>query len=101
MSADVEGYSRLMSLDEAETVSTLKTCRTIISDLILKYNGRVIDSPGDNILAEFVSAVEAVQCALNIQEEIKKDNDERPSHRQMVFRIGVNLGDVIEDDGRI
>jgi adenylate cyclase len=101
LSADVEGYSRLMSLDENETVSTLKAYREKISRLIQKYNGRVIDSPGDNILAEFVSAVEAVGCALNIQEEIKKNNEERPPDRQMVFRIGVNLGDVIEDGGRI
>ena len=101
LSADVEGYSRLMSLDDTETVSTLKAYREKISDLIRQYNGRVIDYPGDNILAEFVSAVEAVRCALTIQEEIKKTNVERPLDRQMVFRIGVNLGDVIEDDGRI
>lgn len=101
LSADVEGYSRLMSLDEAETVKTLKACRGIISRLILNHNGRVVDSPGDNILAEFVSAVDAVTCSLEIQDEIKKSNDALPIDRQMVFRIGVNLGDVIEDDGRI
>jgi adenylate cyclase len=101
LSADVEGYSRLMTLDETETVKTLKACRGIISRLILNHHGRVVDSPGDNILAEFVSVVEAVKCSLEIQDEIKKSNDVLPSDRQMVFRIGVNLGDVIEDGARI
>jgi adenylate cyclase len=101
LSADVEGYSRLMSLDDTETVKTLKTCRSIISRLILNHNGRVVDSPGDNIMAEFVSVVDAVKCSLEIQDEIKQNNDALPSDRQMVFRIGVNLGDVIEDGDRI
>ena len=101
LSADVEGYSRLMSLDETETVITLKACRTIISRLIMQHHGRVIDSPGDNLLAEFASVVDAVECALEIQDELKTSNDGLPADRQMVFRIGINLGDVIEDGDRI
>ena len=101
LSADVEGYSRLMSLDETDTVVTLKAYRAIISRLISSHNGRVVDSPGDNLLAEFASVVDAVQCALKIQDELKTNNDVLPADRQMVFRIGINLGDVIEDGDRI
>jgi adenylate cyclase len=101
LSADVEGYSRLMTLDETETVKALKARRGIISRLIVNHNGRVVDSPGDNILAEFISVVDAVKCSLEIQDEIKKSNDALPPDRQMFFRIGVNIGDVIEDGPRI
>lgn len=81
LSADVEGYSRLMSHDEAQTVTTLKTHREIISRLVLDNSGRVIDSPGDNILAEFSSVVEAVTCALEIQDEINNNNSSLPADR--------------------
>jgi adenylate cyclase len=101
LSADVEGYSRLMSLDETNTVNTLKSYRKKISRSVLSHYGRVVDSPGDNILAEFISAVDAVTCALEIQEEIKECNASLPNDRKMVFRIGVNLGDVIADGDRI
>ena len=101
MSADVEGYSRLMSHDETQTVITLKDYRGIISRLIKDCHGRLIDSPGDNVLAEFASVVDAVNCALEIQVEIKKSNEGLPADRQMVFRIGINLGDVIADDNRL
>ena len=101
MSADVEGYSRLMSLDETDTVNTLKSYREKISRSVLSHYGRVVDSPGDNILAEFVSAVDAVKCALEIQDEIKECNASLPNDRKMVFRIGINLGDVIADGDRI
>ena len=101
LSADVEGYSRLMSLDDADTVNTLKSYREKISRSVLSHYGRVVDSPGDNILAEFVSAVDAVQCALEIQDEIKECNASLPNDRKMVFRIGINLGDVIADGDRI
>ena len=101
LSADVEGYSRLMSLDDAETVNTLKSYREKINHQVQINHGRVIDSPGDNILAEFASAVDAVKCALEIQDELKKSNAALPDDRKMVFRIGVNLGDVIEDADRI
>jgi adenylate cyclase len=101
LSADVEGYSRLMSLDDADTVNTLKSYREKISRSVLGHYGRVVDSPGDNVLVEFVSAVDAVKCALEIQDEIKECNASQPNDRKMVFRIGINLGDVIADGDRI
>jgi adenylate cyclase len=101
LSADVAGYSRLMGEDELATVNTLKSHRNLITEKILAFKGRVIDSPGDNILAEFGSIVDAVSCAVEIQNELKEKNQELPENRKMLFRIGVNLGDVIEDEDRI
>jgi adenylate cyclase len=101
LSADVAGYSRLMGQDEAQTVLTLTAYRDIMAELVKQYRGRVIDSPGDNILAEFVSVVDAVQCAVAAQNEFKARNAELAEDRRMQFRIGVNLGDVIEEGGRI
>jgi adenylate cyclase len=101
LSADVEGYSRLMDDDEEATVRTLTTYRNSITDLTQQFRGRVVDSPGDNILAEFTSVVDAVNCAVEIQRDIAEKNAELPYERKMEFRIGVNLGDVIEEDGRI
>ena len=101
LSADVKEYSRLMGEDEESTVSTLKARRELIAESIQEHRGRVVDSPGDNLLAEFGSVVDAVRCAVEIQEEIKGRNDELPESRRMEFRIGVNLGDVIEDENRI
>jgi adenylate cyclase len=98
LSADVKGYSRLMGEDELATVEILKKYRGLISSLIENYRSRVLDSPGDNILAEFGSVVDAVECAVKIQEDLKKENEELPENRKMEFRIGVNLGEVIEDD---
>jgi formylglycine-generating enzyme required for sulfatase activity/class 3 adenylate cyclase len=100
-SADVEGYSRLMGDDEVATVRTLENYRTVMADLIEQHRGRVVDSPGDNLLAEFGSIVDAVQCAVEIQQILKAKNAELPEHRRMQFRIGVNLGDVIEEGERI
>jgi len=100
-SADVAGYSRLMGEDEAATVKTLEAYKQIMFSLIKQHRGRVIDSPGDNILAEFGSVVDAVQCSVAAQNEFKTRNAELPENRRMVFRIGVNLGDVIEEEGRI
>jgi adenylate cyclase len=101
LSADVKGYSRLMGENEAETVRTLTSYRKIMAELIQQHRGRVIDSPGDNILAEFGSVVDAVQCSVAAQNEFKARNAELPENRRMVFRIGVNLGDVIEEENRI
>jgi len=101
LSADVEGYSRLMDDDEEATVRTLTAYRTAIADLVQQFRGRIVDSPGDNILAEFPSVVDSVNCAVEIQRDLTKRNTELPYNRQMQFRIGVNLGDVIEEDGRI
>lgn len=101
MSADVKGYSRLMGLDEAGTVNRLKEYRALMTGLIQQYRGRVVDSPGDNILAEFASAVDATECAARIQQELKNRNVEVSDEAKMEFRIGINLGDVIEDGERI
>ena len=101
LSADVEGYSRLMDDDEAATVRTLTVYRNAIADLVQQFRGRVIDAPGDNILSEFASVVDAVNCAVEIQRDLAERNADLDYNRKMEFRIGVNLGDVIEEDGRI
>jgi adenylate cyclase len=101
LSADVKGYSRLMGEDEEETVRTITDYRNVIATLIAQHRGRLVDSPGDNLLAEFGSVVDALRCAWDIQQEIKTRNTDLPDNRQMNFRIGVNLGDVIEEGERI
>jgi adenylate cyclase len=101
LSADVEGYSRLMDDDEEATVRTLTSYRTTISNFVEQYGGRVVDSPGDNILAEFKSVVDAVNCAVEIQRDLAERNAELSDERKMQFRIGVNLGDVIDEEERI
>jgi len=101
LSADAVGYSRLMGDDEAATVSTITSYRNVISTLIKQHNGTVLDSPGDNLLAEFVSVVDAVQCSVAVQKELKARNDGLPENRRMQFRIGINLGDVIQEGDRI
>ncbi len=101
LSADVKGYSRLMEEDELSTVRTLEAYREMIAEVIRNYSGRVVDSPGDNLLAELSSVVDAVECAVEIQKELKAKNEELPENRMMEFRIGINLGDVIEEGERI
>jgi adenylate cyclase len=101
LSADVKGYSRLMGEDEVATVQTLTSYREVMANLIQQHWGRVVDSPGDNLLAEFSSVVDAVQCAVEIQKDLNARNVELPENRRMEFRIGINLGDVIEDGERI
>ena len=100
-SADVEGYSRLMGEDEDATIRTLTAYRELMSTLIQKHRGRVVDSPGDNLLAEFSSVVDAVRCAVEIQEELRVRNAEVSENRRMEYRIGINLGDVVEEGERI
>ena len=100
-STDAVEYSRLMGEDEEATVLTLTTYREVLTTLIQQHNGNVLDSPGDNLLAEFASVVDAVQCAVAVQKEIKARNDELPEDRRMQFRIGINLGDVIQEEDRI
>ena len=100
-SADVAGYSRLMGEDETAIVSTLEQYKQVMSGLIRQHRGRAIDSPGDNLLAEFTSVVDAVQCAVATQKELQARNEVLPENRKMRFRIGVDLGDVIEEDDRI
>jgi adenylate cyclase len=101
LSADVAGYGRLMQDDEAATVKTLQVYKQILSDLIKQNSGRVVDAPGDNLLAEFASVVDAVECAAEVQKELRTRNAELPDHRKMRYRIGVNLGDVIQEGDRI
>ena len=101
LSADVKGYSRLMQDDEEATVRTITAYREVMVAQISEQNGRVVDAKGDNILAEFPSVVNAVRCAVEIQRELEKRNAELPENRKMQFRIGVNLGDVIEEEDTI
>ncbi len=91
LSADVKGYSRLMSEDEEATIRTLTAYREVMTTLIEQHHGRVVDSPGDNLLAEFASAVDVVRCAVEAQHELKVRNAELPNHRKMGFRIGINV----------
>jgi adenylate cyclase len=100
-SADVKGYSRLMGEDEEATIHTLTAYRKVITTLIQQHHGRVVDSPGDNLLAEFASVVDAVRSAGEIQHALKGRNAELPTHRQMEFRIGINLGDVVVEGERL
>src|SRR5438128_4313620 len=100
-SADVKGYSRLMGEDEEATIRTLTTYRQVMTTLIQQHRGRVVDSPGDNLLAEFASAVDAVRCAVEVQHELRVRNTELPDQRKMEFRIGINVGDVIIEGERL
>jgi len=101
LSADVKGYSLLMADDEVHTIQTLKAYRSLMSDLIQQHSGRVVDNPGDNLLAEFSSAVDAVDCAVQIQKKLKKENVKFVKDRRLEFRIGINIGDVVQDGDRI
>ena len=101
LSADVEGYSLLMDQNEEQTIRTLTSYRTAISSVVQQYRGRVVDTPGDNILAEFSSVVDAVKSAVKIQSELAERNAELPMEQRMQFRIGVNLGDVVEEESRL
>jgi len=101
MSADVKDYSRLMESDELSTIQQLNRHRDLIFGHVREFRGRVVDSPGDNILAEFGSVVDAVQCATRIQGDLRAQNAGLPPERRMEFRIGINLGDVVLDRGRI
>ncbi|MCH9046378.1 MAG: tetratricopeptide repeat protein [SAR324 cluster bacterium] len=98
---DVVGYSRLMANDHHATVKTLAEYREVFSSYIQRFQGRVVNAPGDSILAEFESVVDAVNCAVEIQRELAVRNSGLPEQRQMHFRIGVNLGDVLIKDGEL
>ena len=101
LSADVKGYSLLVADDEIHTIETLKKYRSLMSGLIQQHSGRVVDNPGDNLLAEFSSAVDAVECSVEIQKKLKKENVKFVEDMKLQFRIGVNIGDVVHDDDRI
>jgi adenylate cyclase len=93
--ADVEAYSRLMGLDEVGTLRTLTAYRVIIDRLIGSHHGRIFNTAGDSLVADFASAVDAVQCAVAVQDAIAKENTDRPAGEQMRFRIGIHVGDII------
>ena len=99
MAADVAGYSRLVSEDEEETLRRLGAYREVFDDFIAKASGRVFSTAGDAVLAEFSSAVEAVRCAIDVQESLRTRNLAYPPSRQMNFRIGITIGDVVEREG--
>jgi class 3 adenylate cyclase len=101
LAADIAGYSRLMHEDEAATVRDLKSHQSVILPLVGRHVGRIIDTAGDGILAEFPSVIGATECAVELQTVMAERNAGVPEHRRMRFRIGVNLGDVIHDDPRI
>jgi adenylate cyclase len=94
-SADVVGYGRLMGQDEGGTLATLRTYRDLIAGLITGRRGRVVNTAGDSLLAEFPSVVQAVECAVEVQREVAERNTALPEDRRMWFRIGINLGDVM------
>ncbi len=100
VSIDVKGYTRLMADNEVETVESIKACRKLISKKVFEHQGRVVDTPGDNILSEFSSVNDAVECAVEIQNKLAEHNKDLHQDRKMEFRIGINLGDIIEDDDR-
>ena len=97
LAADVVGYSRLMEVDEETTLRTLKAYRQIIDGLVTIHSGRVFGAAGDSVIAEFASPVEAVRCAVEIQQNLEKSNADLPEDSLMLFRIGINLGDVMID----
>ena len=97
--ADIAGYSRLVAEDEEETLRRLASYRQVTDDFIARYGGRIFNTAGDAIFAEFPSAVEAVRCAIDIQESLRTRNMAYPASRQMSFRIGITIGDVVERDG--
>ncbi len=99
LAADVVGYSKLIAEDEEETLRRLETCRSVFSDFVTRYGGRIFNTAGDAVLAEFPSSVEAVRCAVDVQESFRTRNLAYPASRQMSFRIGITVGDVVEREG--
>src|SRR5918994_7295229 len=101
LAADIAGYSRLMHEDETSTVRDLKAHQSMILPLIGRHGGRIIDTAGDGILAEFPSVIGATECAVEIQTVMAERNETVSERRRMRFRMGIDLGDVIHDDIRI
>src|SRR6201993_4461864 len=101
LAADVEGYRRLMHGDEEATMATLSARRAVVDELIGRHRGRIANTAGDSILAEFASVLDAVRCAIKIQEALEQANDPQPETPRMRFRIGVNVGDIMVKDGDI
>ena len=101
LAADIEGYSRLMAQDEEAALATLSSHRAAVDELIVAFRGRVANTAGDSVLAEFASVVDTVRCAVRMQQEIADRNAELPEQQRMSFRIGINVGDIIAKDGDI
>ena len=101
LAADVAGYSRLMAADEEGTLATLNARRQVIDELIARHHGRIFTTAGDSVMAEFASAVEALRCAAALQQELERRNADLPEARRMLFRVGVNLGDVMVGGGNL
>src|ERR1700722_18053049 len=101
LAADVASYSRLMEIDEEGTLATLSAFRVVTDGLISRHEGRICGTAGDSILAAFGSALAAVQCAVDIQNELARSNNDLEKDRRMQFRIGINVGDVMLKDGDI
>ena len=101
LAADVASYSRLMEVDEEGTLATLSAFRIVTDRLIARHEGRICGTAGDSILAAFGSALAAVQCAVDIQNELAHENNDLEKDRRMQFRIGINVGDVMLKDGDI
>jgi class 3 adenylate cyclase len=99
MAADIAGYSKLVAEDEEETLRRLESYRAVFADFVARFSGRIFNTAGDAILAEFPSAVDAVRCAIDVQESLRTRNLAYPASRQMSFRIGITIGDVVERDG--
>jgi adenylate cyclase len=99
--ADVQNYSNMMAADEVATLTKLRRYRKIMGDLFDSHDGRQVNTWGDAVIGEFSSVVESVRCAVEIQDAISAENRDLPEHQQMWFRIGINLGDVMDDDGDI
>src|SRR6185312_12351409 len=101
LAADVVGYSRLMGADEEGTLGALHAHREVVDGLIVAHRGRVFSSAGDSIVAEFPSAVEAINCAVEIQQEMNERNEAVPKDKRLEFRIGLNIGDVMAEGGNL
>jgi TolB-like protein/class 3 adenylate cyclase len=101
LSADVHGYSRLMGDDEPATVKTIMAYREVMTACITNHRGRVVDFTGDSLLAEFASVVDAIECAVMLQQDLATRNAELPEERRMQFRIGINLGEVLVEGDQI
>jgi class 3 adenylate cyclase/Tfp pilus assembly protein PilF len=99
LAADIAGYSRLVREDEEDTLQRLDSCRAVFRDYITRFGGRIVDMAGDSVLAEFRTAIDAVRCAVDAQESLRTQNSTCPPGRQMNFRIGITIGDVLERDG--
>ena len=98
---DVVGYSKSMEVDEAQTIKNLRACRTLLNKSLTKYDGRIFNTAGDSMLADFSSAVEALECAAEFQANLQKRNKSSEAAKQMEFRIGINMGDVVKEDGNL